>query len=84
LSDEPGFYSANWLYLGKVYLKLGQRDKAHYWLKKAANYHPENQEDVEVNLSCEDINIFDICDSLKRRQRNYSKKYDTCRLVIDS
>lgn len=46
---EPGFYSANWLYLGKVYHKLGQADKARHWLQKAADYDPKNQEDIEVN-----------------------------------
>ena len=46
---EPGFYSANWLYLGKVYHKLGQADKARHWLQKAAGYDPKNQEDIEVN-----------------------------------
>jgi len=46
---EPEFYSANWLYLGKVLHQLGQKDKARYWLEKAANYHPNNEEDVQVN-----------------------------------
>ena len=49
-SAEPGFYSANWLYLGKVHLKLGQADKARHWLQKAADYHPKNQEDIEVKF----------------------------------
>jgi len=46
---EPGFYSANWLYLGKVFYQLGQKDKARHWLEKTANYHPKNEEDVQVN-----------------------------------
>ncbi|XP_055531126.1 regulator of microtubule dynamics protein 1-like [Wyeomyia smithii] len=34
---KPGFYSQNWLYLGKTFIALKQHDKAREWLEKAAS-----------------------------------------------
>ena len=38
LTVSPGFYSSNWLFIGKCYLSLGKKDEARVWLEKAANY----------------------------------------------
>ena len=45
---EPGFYSTNWLYIGKCYLQLGRVQEGGEWLKKAASYDSEVQEDIDT------------------------------------
>lgn len=45
---EPGFYSTNWLYIGKCYLQLGRVQEGGEWLKKVAAYHSEVEEDLEA------------------------------------
>lgn len=36
---NPGFYSSNWLYIGKCYIKLGKHAEAKPWLQKTAGYN---------------------------------------------
>ena len=50
---QPGFYSPNWLFLGKCHMNLGNREKAREWLKKAAEYQSELADDIEVKLEHE-------------------------------
>ena len=45
---QEGFYSRNWLYIGKCYYKLKNKAEAKVWLTKAAEQTGENQEDTEV------------------------------------
>ncbi|XP_058464797.1 regulator of microtubule dynamics protein 1-like [Malaya genurostris] len=42
---KPGFYSQNWLYLGKTYLAMKQKDKAREWFEKAATVEVRNEDD---------------------------------------
>ncbi|XP_058833286.1 regulator of microtubule dynamics protein 1-like [Topomyia yanbarensis] len=44
-SLKPGFYSQNWLYLGKTFLALKQKDKASEWLEKAATVEIRSEDD---------------------------------------
>lgn len=43
---EPGFYSTNWLFIGKCHLQLGRVQEGGEWLKKAAAHKSEVAEDV--------------------------------------
>lgn len=68
--------------MGKAYLKLGQSDKAHQWLQKTADHSPKQQEDINVikfvhTSSYIVIGIFANCNRLKRRQRSYSRNYNS-------
>lgn len=45
---EPGFYSTNWLFIGKCYLQLGQVTEGGVWLKRVANHTSEDPEDLEA------------------------------------
>lgn len=45
---EPGFYSTNWLFIGKCYLQLGKVQEGGAWLKKAAAYVSDVEEDKEA------------------------------------
>lgn len=36
---KPGFYSSNWLYIGKCYIKLGKTAEAKPWLQKTVEYN---------------------------------------------
>ena len=38
----------NWLYIGKCYIKLKNKDEAYMWLTKAAEQTGVNQDDTEV------------------------------------
>ena len=52
---DPGFYSTNWLFLGKTHLKLGEKAKAKEWLQKTVNFDGSfagDEEDVQVNVAC--------------------------------
>ncbi|XP_053688607.1 regulator of microtubule dynamics protein 1-like [Sabethes cyaneus] len=44
-SLKPGFYSQNWLYLGKTFAALKQHDKAREWFEKAAAVEVRNEDD---------------------------------------
>ena len=52
---EPGFYSTNWLFIGKCYLQLGQVTEGGAWLKKAAAYSSEVPEDLEAKDEAEQL-----------------------------
>ena len=45
---EPGFYSTNWLFIGKCHQHLGNKQEARKWLQKAANYECHNADDEKV------------------------------------
>ena len=50
---EPEFYSTNWLYLGKTYLKLGQKEEAKEWLQKTVAFDGAfagDEEDKQVSV----------------------------------
>lgn len=52
---EPGFYSTNWLFLGKTHLKLGEKAKAKEWLQKTVAFNGPfagDEEDMQVNVAC--------------------------------
>ena len=46
---DPGFYTTNWLFMGKCYMQLGRKEEARLWLTKAAEYKSEIADDVEVS-----------------------------------
>ena len=51
---EPGFYSTNWLFLGKAHLKLGEKEKAKEWLQRTVAFNGSsagNEEDNKVYTS---------------------------------
>lgn len=50
--EQPGFYSTNWLYLGKCHLQLGRVQEGSKWLRKAADYQSEVGDAVEVCVVC--------------------------------
>ena len=52
---SPGFYTGNWLYLGKTYYQLSKSAEAKKWLQKLLEYTEENAEDKEVGIhvSCD-------------------------------
>ncbi len=45
---EEGFFSQNWLYIGKTYYSLKKKEEAKVWLQKAAGIAGDNQDDKEV------------------------------------
>ena len=45
---SPGFYSTNWLFIGKCFLQLGRVQEGGEWLKKVANFSSEVEEDLEA------------------------------------
>ncbi|XP_063971729.1 regulator of microtubule dynamics protein 1-like isoform X2 [Lytechinus pictus] len=45
---KPNFYSKNLLWLGKTYLKKGDKTSARTYFEKALNYSKETDEDKEV------------------------------------
>ena len=45
---EPGFYSTNWLFIGKCHLQLGRVSEGGEWLKKVAAHPGEVVEDLEA------------------------------------
>ena len=45
---QPGFYTVNWLLLGKTLLALREREKAKQWLTMAAQLESVLIEDLEV------------------------------------
>lgn len=47
---KPGFYSANWLFLGKCYLQLGHVSEGKEWLKKLSSHSmpSDANEDLEI------------------------------------
>lgn len=45
---QEGFFSQNWLYIGKCYYTLNNKSEAKIWLKKAAEVTADNQDDNEV------------------------------------
>ncbi len=47
---DPGFYPANWLYIGRSLLQLGHVEEAGEWLRRAANCRSELGDDVEASL----------------------------------
>ena len=47
----PGFYSRNWLFIGKCYLRLGKKADAKEWLQKTASHTIDNNDDKEVRPS---------------------------------
>ena len=53
---EPGFYTTNWLFIGKSYLRLGKKAEAKEWLQKTADHISRTADDEEVrpsaSLSC--------------------------------
>lgn len=54
-SVDPGFYSTNWLFLGKTHLKLGEKAKAKEWLQKTVAFDGSfagDEEDTQVNAAC--------------------------------
>ena len=57
LSVNPGFYSSNWLYIGKCYLNLGKKEEAKEWLRKAADYKSDVMmgDDLEVKITREQL-----------------------------
>ncbi|CAL4217092.1 unnamed protein product [Meganyctiphanes norvegica] len=44
---EPNFYSSNLLYIGKCYLKIGKKDEAIEYLKRAINYEQKTKDDFD-------------------------------------
>lgn len=52
---EPGFYSTNWLFIGKCYLQLGKVEEGGVWLKKAAAHVSEGQEDIDTRQEAAQI-----------------------------
>ena len=66
---EPGFYSTNWLFLGKAYLKLGEKVKAKEWLQKTVACNgcfAGDEEDKQVSVACMvRRSMFDICISMQ-------------------
>ena len=49
---EPGFYSTNWLFLGKAHLKLGEKEKAKEWLQRTVAFNGSfagDEEDKQVH-----------------------------------
>lgn len=49
----PGFYTGNWLYLGKTYYQLSNSTEAKKWLQKLLDYTEQNEEDKEVGVACD-------------------------------
>lgn len=49
---NPGFYMVNWLWLGKCYLAIGNKDKAKPWLEKVVGYDTQLEEELEVLSMC--------------------------------
>ncbi len=52
---EPGFYSTNWLFLGKCYLQLGKVEEGGTWLKKTALYVSDVEEDNEAKREATEL-----------------------------
>ena len=47
---QSGFFSTNWLFIGKCYLKLNNKAEAKPWLQKTADYVSEDPDEKEVSL----------------------------------
>lgn len=45
---EAGFFSTNWLFIGKCYLKLNKKAEAKPWLQKTADYVSEDPDEKEA------------------------------------
>jgi len=52
---EPGFYSMNFLYLGKTYQRLSQKDKAREYLQKVVDFAGDNNEDKAAKKEAADL-----------------------------
>ena len=50
--DEPGFYSANWLYIGKCFIKLKNKPKAREWLQRVLDEGGSHDDDKDVSERC--------------------------------
>ncbi len=48
---DPGFYPANWLYIGKSLLQLGRVEEAGEWLRRAGNCQSKLGDDVEASVT---------------------------------
>ena len=58
---EPGFYSTNWLFLGKTYLRLGEKEKAREWLEKTVAFDGPCVGDVEDIKVCVCFVLVCVC-----------------------
>lgn len=52
---QPGFYSTNWLFIGKCYLQLGKVSEGGEWLKKAASHSSIMEEDLAAKREAEEL-----------------------------
>jgi len=52
---EAGFYSMNFLYLGKTYHRLSQKDKAREYLQKVVDFKGDNNEDKSAKKEAADL-----------------------------
>ncbi|XP_065352259.1 regulator of microtubule dynamics protein 1-like [Cloeon dipterum] len=52
---SPNFYSLNLLLIGKIYDKLGQKDKAVEFLKRARDYIPLTDDDINATKEAKEI-----------------------------
>ena len=58
---NPGFYSSNWLYIGKCYIKLGKNAEAKPWLQKTVEYNGVllgDDEEVGYNRVLDNATVF--------------------------
>ena len=46
---SPGWYTGNWLFLGKTYYQLGKKTEAKEYLTKLLEAKPCNPEDTEAS-----------------------------------
>lgn len=52
---EPNFYSSNLLYIGKCYLKIGKKEEAIEYLKRALNYEQKSQDDRDSHVQAMEL-----------------------------
>ena len=45
---EPGFFKANWLWMGKTLVKMNKREEGKKWLQKLTEIEPDDIDVVEV------------------------------------
>ena len=49
-SARPGFFSFNWLYLGKTHYQLSNKKEARSWLTKVMELQKDGPEHKEVHI----------------------------------
>ena len=84
---EPGFYSTNWLFLGKTHLKLGEKAKAKEWLEKTVAFNGSfagDEEDKQVHQCGVSVIVNSWCAHLQTALHPFSSHTHRPRLKLRS